>query len=116
MTPQSCVDDLIISSFGNYQRVLSFGHIPEEPTLFDEINLFLLGPPTTEAATHPVTEDQPPVTVSNRFPIASAPVTVDLTDATASLTLPPAAAAPFPLVPTVTATVDTGESQVQERL
>ena len=85
VTPQGRIDDLTAVNFENFQRDPSLGHYRGEPT-FDE-SVPLLEPPTTVVATQNVTEDPPPVTVSLRFPIASAPVPVGLAAAPAPIPL-----------------------------
>ena len=100
--PQGRIDDLTVNNFEKFQRDPSLGHYRGEPTLFDESIPSLLEPPTTVVATQNVTEEPPPVTVSIRFPIASAPVPVGL------------AAAPALMAPD-TADVEAPEPQVSKR-
>ena len=74
VTPQSCIDDLSINFFKNFQRDPSLGHYRGEPTFLDESFPCLLERPTIVDKTQNVTEDPTPVTVNILFPIAPAPV------------------------------------------
>ena len=78
VTPQGRFDDLTVNNFENFQRDRSSAHFRGEPALFDESVAPLLKHPTTRVTTRTVTENQPPLTVSFRFPIAPAPVSVGL--------------------------------------
>ena len=112
--PQGGIDDLTVNIFEKFQRDPSLGHYRGEPTLFDESIPSLLEPPTTVVAIQNVTENPPPVTVSIRFPIASAPVPVGLAAAPAPIHLPAVAAAPALMAPD-TADVEAPEPQVSNR-
>ena len=94
MTPQGCIDDLMVRNIEEVQRDPSLGHVRKEPALFDENVPFLLEPPTTRESTRTVTENTPTVTVGFRFTIAPAPLPDGLAAASASLLLPDVAAAP----------------------
>ena len=93
VTPQSCVDDLVVIYFKNFQHDPSLGHFRGEPTLFDEAILFLLELPTTRVTTQNETENSPPVTRSFRFPMMPVPVPIGLYAALAPLPLTALAAA-----------------------
>ena len=110
VTPQGCIDNLAVNNFKNFQRDPSLGHYHGEPTLFYESIPSLLEPPTTMVAAQNVTEDPPPVTVSLRFPIATAPVPVGLAAALAPIPPSAVAAAPALMAPD-TAVVEAPEPQ-----
>ena len=78
VTQQSRVDDLTVKNFGDFQRKLLWDYFHDGPTLPEESIFFLLEIPTRLVTTKIVTEDPPPLTISFRFPAASAPVPVGL--------------------------------------
>ena len=93
MTPQGRIVNLTVIIFENFQIDPSLGHYPAELTLFDKGIPSLLEPAPTVVATQIKTKDPPPVTVSIRFQITPAPVSLGLAAVPALLPAPALAAA-----------------------